>query len=272
MRQGMDESGVVPGVQAAAGEPGKVWIVGTGPGDPDLLTVKAMRLIQDATIVLYDNLVSASIMALLPARAQRVYVGKKRSAHTLPQAQINEKLVEYGRAGHRVLRLKGGDPFVFGRGSEEIEALAEAGVAFEVVPGITAAVGAAAYAGIPLTDRRFAQSCVLATGQLQDGSLDLDWVALSRSNQTLAVYMGLVGLPVLCRELIAHGRAADTPVAVIRHGTLPDQKVVTGRLDTIVDLVAANAMTPPTLILVGEVVALHDKLRWVQVPAQAAPG
>lgn len=248
---------------------GKVWIVGTGPGDPDLLTVKALRLIQGADIVLHDNLVSSAIMDLLPPGAERCYVGKKRSVHALPQEEINRRLVSLALAGRHVLRLKGGDPFVFGRGSEELGALAAAGIPFEVVPGITAALGAAAYAGIPLTDRRFAQSCHLVAGQLQDGTIDLDWVALARPNQTLAVYMGLRGLPVLCRQLVAHGCAADTPVAVIQQGTTPKQKVITGTLATIVALATEANVTPPTLIVVGQVVSLHDSLTWF-VPAPSA--
>jgi uroporphyrin-III C-methyltransferase/precorrin-2 dehydrogenase/sirohydrochlorin ferrochelatase len=241
---------------------GKVWLVGTGPGDPDLLTVKAHRLIRQADIVLYDNLVSAQIMTLLPTSAERVYVGKKRSAHAMAQDLINQRLIDLAQAGRHVLRLKGGDPFIFGRGSEELTALSEAQVPFEVVPGITAAIGAAAYAGIPLTDRRFAQQCTLVTGQLKDGTIDLDWVSLSRPNQTLAIYMGLVGLPVLCRELMAHGKPASTPVAVIQQGTTLDQRVLTGTLGSIVALVQSAGIVPPTLVLVGEVVGLHQRLRW----------
>jgi len=236
---------------------GHVTLVGTGPGDPDLLTVRAARLIAQADVALYDHLVGPRILDLLPAAAYRILVGKRRNDHTLPQTQINALLVDYARRGHRVLRLKGGDPFLFGRGGEELEALAAAGVPFDVVPGITAALGASACAGIPLTHRNHAQGCTFVTGQLQDGSMDLDWPALARPHHTLVVYMGLLGLPQLCVRLVEHGRAPDTPAAIVQHASLPTQCVVVGTLATLAGLAAARALRPPTLIIVGEVVALR---------------
>jgi len=239
---------------------GHVTLVGTGPGDPDLLTVRAARLIATADVVLYDHLVGARILDLLPSAAQRILVGKRRNDHTLPQAQINALLVDLARRGRRVLRLKGGDPFMFGRGGEELEALAAAGVPFDIVPGITAALGASACAGIPLTHRNHAQGCTFVTGHLQDGSMDLDWPALARPHHTLVIYMGLLGLPQLCARLMEHGRAPDTPAAVVQHASLPTQRVVVGTLATLAALASARALRPPTLIIVGEVVALRGAL------------
>ena len=239
--------------------PGEVVLVGTGPGDPELLTVRAARLLQSADVVLYDNLVSAEILALLPLATERIYVGKQRRRHALAQEEINHRMVELARQGRQVLRLKGGDPFIFGRGGEELEYLAAAGVPFRVVPGITAAVGVAAAAGIPLTHRDHAQSCTFVTGHLQDGSMALDWPLLARPRQTVVVYMGLLGLPDLCARLIEHGRAASTPIAIIQQGTTPRQRVITGTLATLPALVAGAGLQAPTLIVVGEVVALAEK-------------
>ncbi len=261
----MDMTPPRPCRSAAAGPDagdGSVCLVGTGPGDPGLLTLRALQRMQQAEVALFDNLVGDGILALLPPHVERIYVGKRRSRHSMPQEEINALMIRLAQAGRRVVRLKGGDPFVFGRGSEEIEALARAAVAYEVVPGITAAVGAAAYAGIPLTDRRYAQSCLFVTGQLQDGSIDLDWDAIARPRQTVAIYMGLVGLPELCRKLIEHGRDAGLPVAVIQQGTTRSQRVLTGTLGTIAQLAAAAQIRPPTLIVVGEVVRLHESLAW----------
>jgi uroporphyrin-III C-methyltransferase len=241
---------------------GQVHLVGTGPGDPELLTLRALRLIQSADVVLYDNLVADEILALLPPGAQRIYVGKRRNEHALRQEAINALMVELARAGRRVLRLKGGDPFIFGRGGEEIQTLSAAGVPFQIVPGITAALGAAAYTGIPLTHRDHAQACTFVTGNLQDGSLDLDWPALARPRQTLVVYMGLMAMPVLCQRLIEHGRAPDTPAAVVQNATRPDQRVVVATLETLPQQVAQAGLRAPTVILVGEVVALHKQLAW----------
>ncbi len=242
---------------------GEVALVGAGPGDPELLTLKAWRLISAAEVVLYDRLVSPEILALIPETAERIHVGKQRSNHTLPQDQINQRLVDLARAGHKVVRLKGGDPFIFGRGGEEIETLAAAGVRFQVVPGITAASGCAAYAGIPLTHRDHAQSVRFVTGHLKDDSCNLPWKDFVQNNQTLVFYMGLVGLPIICRQLIGHGMSPDMPVALVSKGTTPDQKVITGTLETIVARVGSDDVEPPTLVIIGHVVALRDRLDWV---------
>ena len=248
---------------------GEVALVGAGPGDPELLTLKAWRLIQSAEVVLYDRLVSPEIISLIPDAAEKIHVGKKRSDHTLPQDQINDSLVDYARRGKRVVRLKGGDPFIFGRGGEEIETLAAAGVRFQVVPGITAASGCAAYAGIPLTHRDHAQSVRFVTGHLKNDTSDLPWKDFVQNNQTLVFYMGLVGLPIICRQLVANGMSADMPVALVSRGTTPGQKVVTGNLSTIVDRVESELVAPPTLVIIGHVVALRDRLDWVaSVPLQ----
>jgi uroporphyrin-III C-methyltransferase/precorrin-2 dehydrogenase/sirohydrochlorin ferrochelatase len=241
---------------------GEVWLVGAGPGEPDLLTVRASKLIALAEVVLYDNLISPAILDLVPQEAERIYVGKRCADHAMRQEAINSLLVAHARRGKRVLRLKGGDPFIFGRGGEEIDSLSAHGIKFEVVPGITAALGAAAYAGIPLTHRDYAQSCVFVTGHLQDGSMDLDWQALARPRQTIVVYMGLPGMPLLCGKLIEHGLPAMTPAAVVQQGTLKTQRVVTGTLTTLSELVNSAKLHAPTLTIVGDVVRLRDRLNW----------
>lgn len=251
----------------ANGEPrcGKVYLVGAGPGDPELLTLRAFRVLGLADAVLYDHLVNSEIVGLARRGAQRIYVGKERSNHTLPQHEINHLLVKLARRGHQVVRLKGGDPFIFGRGGEEIETLALCGVPFEIVPGITAASGVAAYAGIPLTHRDYAHACVFVTGHLKDGSVDLDWQALARPLQTIVVYMGLLSLPKLCQELVTHGLPQTTPAAVIQQGTTAAQRVVTGTLATLPVEVAQAQLKPPALIIIGEVVRLHARLAWFNV-------
>jgi len=241
---------------------GEVYLVGAGPGDPDLLTFRALRLMQKADVVVYDNLVSKPIVEMTRRDAERIYVGKKRADHTMRQEQINELLVRLAKEGKRVLRLKGGDPFIFGRGGEEIETLAEHGIMFQVVPGITAASGVASYAGIPLTHRDHAQSCIFVTGHLKDGSMDLDWEALARPRQTIVVYMGLHGLELLCAELVAHGLSDTTPAAIVQQGTTLNQRVITGTLATLAGKAHAEELHAPTLIIIGGVVTLRKKLAW----------
>jgi len=241
---------------------GEVWLIGAGPGDPDLLTFRALRLMQQADVVLYDRLVSDEILNLTRRDADRIYVGKKRADHAVPQGEINQLLVDLALEGKTVVRLKGGDPFIFGRGGEEIELLAESGVPFQIVPGITAASGCTTYAGIPLTHRDHAQSCAFVTGHLKDGTVNLDWPALTNKNQTLVIYMGLVGLPTICEKLIEHGVSKDMPIALVQQGTTKNQKVFTGTLDTIVDNIKGKKIQAPTLIIIGSVVSLQEKLSW----------
>lgn len=243
---------------------GEVYLVGAGPGDPELLTFKALRLMQQAEVVLYDRLVSEPVLNLVRRDAERLYVGKRRQDHALPQTDINQLLLNLAQSGKRVLRLKGGDPFIFGRGGEEIELLAQHNIPFQVVPGITAASGCAAYAGIPLTHRDHAQSVRFITGHLKDNSLNLPWHEFISPQQTLVFYMGLVGLPTICQQLIAHGKNPHTPCALIERGTSPQQQVHTGTLASLPPLVATTAIQAPTLLIVGEVAGLYPKLAWFQ--------
>lgn len=242
---------------------GEVYLIGAGPGDPDLLTFKALRLMQQADIIVYDRLVSKPILNLCRRDAERIYVGKARANHAVPQEGINALLVRLAQAGKRVCRLKGGDPFIFGRGGEEIEELFAAKVKFQVVPGITAASGCSAYAGIPLTHRDYAQSVRFLTGHLKQGSPELPWHELVYENQTLVLYMGLVGLEKICQQLIAYGQRPDMPVALVSKGTTPEQTVVVGTLANIASKVEGSGITAPTLTIIGEVVKLRDKLQWL---------
>jgi uroporphyrin-III C-methyltransferase/precorrin-2 dehydrogenase/sirohydrochlorin ferrochelatase len=241
---------------------GFVSLVGAGPGNPDLLTLGALRALQRASVILYDHLVAPAIVDLARRDAERIYVGKERDNHALSQQDINALLVRLARQGKRIVRLKGGDPFIFGRGGEEIDLLAAEGVAFEVVPGVTAAAGAAAYAGIPLTHREYADSCVFVTGHLRGGEVQLDWRGLVRARQTIAVYMGVGGLERICAGLIAHGLAFDLPAALVEKATLPEQRVIEATLSTLAALARRERVKPPALLIVGEVVRLRKRLAW----------
>ncbi len=242
--------------------PGFVALVGAGPGDPDLLTFRALRLMQEADVVVYDRLVSQPVLELVRRDAEKIYAGKSRAAHALPQEEINHLLVRLAKAGKRVVRLKGGDPFIFGRGGEEIETLTEEGIPFLVVPGITAASGCASYAGIPLTHRDHAQSCLFVTGHRRGDRPNLEWEKMIVPNQTLVIYMGLLGLADVCQSLIRHGMPAEMPAAMIQAGTTPEQKVVIATVATLADRAQKENVSPPTLVIIGEVVRLHDKLAW----------
>jgi uroporphyrin-III C-methyltransferase len=248
---------------------GTVYLVGSGPGALDLMTVRATRLIGEADVVVHDHLVADGVLDLVRRDAQKICVGKKASNHTVPQDELNRLLVRLAREGKKVVRLKGGDPFIFGRGGEEIETLAEFGIPFEVVPGVTAAAGCAAYAGIPLTHRDHAQTVTFATGHLKDGSVDLDWQALVRPRQTVVFYMGIGGISVICRQMRAHGLPATHPVAVVQSGSTDRQQVLVADLATMPDRVAEAGITSPALIIVGSVVKLHTKLAWYKAARNA---
>ena len=254
----------------ASQQHGEVYLVGGGPGDPDLLTFRALRLMQQCDVCVYDKLVSREVLDLVRRDAELIYVGKSRDQHTLPQEEINQLLARLALAGKRVLRLKGGDPFIFGRGGEEIETLMQQGVPFQVVPGITAANGVSSYAGIPLTHRDYAQACLFITGHLKNGVLDLDWAAMARPQQTVVIYMGLVGLEQICQQLMAHGVAPDMPAAVIQQGTTQNQRVVSANLSNLASQVAAAKMKAPCLTIIGQVVQLREKLNWFEPHTQGA--
>ncbi len=240
--------------------PGEVYLIGAGPGDPDLLTFKALRLMQKADLVVYDRLVSKDIINLVRRDAERIYVGKKKAEHCVPQDQINQLLIDQARLGKRVVRLKGGDPYIFGRGGEEAQQLVQAGIDFQVVPGITSAAGASTFCGIPLTHRDHAQSVTFATGHLKNGTVNLNWPALAQSNNTLVIYMGLTGLQTIAQQLTHHGLKASTPVAVIQNATRSDQKTVIGSLKTIHHEVNKARIKSPAIIVIGEVVSMYDEL------------
>lgn len=239
---------------------GQVCLVGAGPGDPDLLTLRALRLIQNADIIVYDRLVFPSILDYARRDAELLYVGKKSALHTVPQDQINQILVDLAKSGKMVVRLKGGDPFIFGRGGEEIELLIKEGISFQVVPGVTAASGCSTYAGIPLTHRDYSQSCILVTGHLKNGGIDLNWNTLVQPNQTVVFYMGVANIERVCEELMNHGMSPEMPVAIVQKGTTKNQQVFTGTVSNIAEIVKQNDIKPPSLIIVGEVVKLHRKL------------
>ena len=243
---------------------GEVYLVGGGPGDPELLTFRALRLMQQADVVLYDRLVAPKILEFVRKDAKRIYVGKERDRHALPQAEINQLLVDLARQGKRVLRLKGGDPFMFGRGGEEIDLLYENNIPFQIVPGITAANGCASYAGIPLTHRDYAQSCLFVTGHLKDGSMNLNWQTLVQPQQTLAVYMGTHSLDILSRKLIKHGMKKSMPAAIIQQGTTDDQNIYLSTVEHLSKVTKENNVKPPSMIIIGAVVSLHKKLAWYQ--------
>ena len=246
---------------------GEVYLVGAGPGDPDLLTLKALRLMHEADVVLYDRLVSPEILRRVRPDADLIHVGKERANHSVPQEQINEMLVRLAKEGKKVLRLKGGDPFIFGRGGEEIDRLAAENIPFQVIPGITAASGCACYAGIPLTHRDCAQSVRFVAGHLKDGSIDLDWDELAKEYQTVVFYMGLVGLETICAQLIAHGAPKDRPMALVQQGTTATQLVLKGTLETMPKIVNTTEVKAPTIIIVGTVVSLQEKYSWFRKEA-----
>ncbi len=249
-------------LDAKAEPEGEVYVVGAGPGDPELLTLKALQLMQQADVVVYDFLVSDEIMELVRRDADLICVGKRLGDHSVVQDDTNQMLVDLAKQGKKVCRIKGGDPFIYGRGGEEVQVLAANNVNYQIVPGITAAAGCSAYAGIPLTHRDHAQAIQFVTGHCKKDGQELDWQSLAKANQTLAIYMGVIKSPHIQSELLKHGRKADTPVAIIENGTRKNQRVVTGQLGELADLIQRNSIISPALLIIGEVAALHSQLAW----------
>ena len=249
-------------LDAKAEPEGEVYVVGAGPGDPELLTLKALQLMQQADVVVYDFLVSDEIMELVRRDADLICVGKRLGDHSVVQDDTNQMLVDLAKQGKKVCRIKGGDPFIYGRGGEEVQVLAANKVNYQIVPGITAAAGCSAYAGIPLTHRDHAQAIQFVTGHCKKDGQELDWQSLAKANQTLAIYMGVIKSPHIQSELLKHGRKADTPVAIIENGTRKNQRVVTGQLGELADLIQRNSIISPALLIIGEVAALHSQLAW----------
>jgi len=256
--------------ETAKSPEGEVYLVGSGPGDPDLLTFRALRLMQQADVVLHDRLVPDGILDLVRRDAERIFVGKKAGDHEMRQEDISQLMIKLAGQGKRVLRLKSGDPFVFGRGGEEIEALASENIHFQVVPGVSAANGCASYAGIPLTHRDHAHSCVFVTGHMKDDTIELNWQQIIQPRQTLVVYMGLNSLPSLMAKLIEHGASPEMPAAIVDNGTRPEQQVITGTIGDLADKAAAATLPGPAVIIIGSVVTLREKLSWYR-PAQTGP-
>ncbi|WP_394193353.1 siroheme synthase CysG [Pseudoalteromonas atlantica] len=249
---------------------GEVYVIGAGPGDPELLTLKALQLMQQADVVVYDYLVSDEIMELVRRDADLVCVGKRLGDHSVAQEDTNQMLVDFAKQGKKVCRIKGGDPFIYGRGGEEVQVLAANQVSYQIVPGITAAAGCSAYAGIPLTHRDHAQAIQFVTGHCKKDGQELDWQSLAKPNQTLAIYMGVIKSPHIQAQLLKHGRGADTPVAIIENGTRKNQRVVTGKLGELADLIESHSIISPALLIIGEVASLHEQLHWFGEKAQTS--
>ncbi|NMM41360.1 siroheme synthase CysG [Pseudoalteromonas arctica] len=249
---------------------GEVYVIGAGPGDPELLTLKALQLMQQADVVVYDYLVSDEIMDLVRRDADLICVGKRLGDHSVAQKDTNQMLVDFAKQGKKVCRIKGGDPFIYGRGGEEVQVLAANKVNYQIVPGITAAAGCSAYAGIPLTHRDHAQAIQFVTGHCKKDGQELDWQSLAKPNQTLAIYMGVIKSPHIQAQLLKHGRSADAPVAIIENGTRKNQRVVTGKLGELADLIERHSIISPALLIIGEVVSLHDQLHWFGAKAQTS--